>query len=215
MVQPIPFNVHELDNPADDPSLFIKRIVIGLLKSFFANDREFTFSPNDESSRIRISDKNTFNLKEVEDRPAIVLDRGPITPSAFSIDQFQSMGGPASAKTFADIMNTSLTCMCHSKVGIEAESIAGRVFGFFTYFRDALRTVQFVHDFTPPTMGKEFLTKTDSRVDISMVPVMVGLKIDWRWKLAEQGPILRALEVFVETLNKELQYEEENPTNCE
>ena len=83
--------------PGSDPTGFAKRVVLGLLQNFFADIEEFRFSYDDAESRVRISDKYTVNLKEIEKRPAIIVDRSDMRWSNVGIDQFWTQGGRTSA----------------------------------------------------------------------------------------------------------------------
>jgi hypothetical protein len=212
-----PVNVDALMHagPGADPGGFVKDVVLAILQKFFYDHTEFTFSYDDEQTKIRIADIYAENLKKLELRPAVLAKREDLRWRQVAINQFLTQSGPSMADKFTDILDSRLTLNCVAREGLEAERLAGIVFMFFTQFRNALRQLKFVHEISLPAMGSEFLAEVDSTVDTSVVPVVINISINVSWALVEAGPVLQAINVTNRLLGEgQLHFEDITPTDC-
>jgi len=188
---------------------YAKDTVLSVLQEFFSNEKnvgaELLFNRELDQSKVLIADKYTYNLDDVEKRPGVVVMRGAQTWTRRGLDQFKGWEGPNTAERFTDLVQGTFTCQCMSKVGIEAESIAHLVFGFFQFFRRALRDrVKGIHDITSIALGEELVALSDSKVEVSVVPVTIVLMFQLSWKLEQQGPMLRDVDVTIKQKNAEV-----------
>jgi hypothetical protein len=179
---------------------FAKDTIIALLQEFFANDKnfppEYLFNRDLSQSAILIADKYTYNLEDVEKRPAIVVIRGAQSWTRRGLDQFKGWVGDAQASEFTDLIQGSFSCTCMSRHGLEAESLAHSVFAFFQFFRRMLRDkTKGIHDVTSIILGEEMAAKTDSNIDVSVVPVQIVLMFQWKWKLTQVAPVFRDVDI--------------------
>jgi hypothetical protein len=147
-----------------------------------------------ERTEILIVDKYTFNLKAVQKRPAIVANRGPAHfLKASGLRKMKETDLVTNTRTFADLIEGTVTLSCFSKEGEEAEDIALDVFEWFNDFSEAIRIRQ---SFRNPldrrgffrvdsvSIGEEALVKTDSKPDLSVVPVQIRALVERHWMLS-------------------------------
>jgi len=146
-----------------------------------------------EKTEILIVDKYTFNLTDVQVRPAIVANRGPARfMRASGLRKMKDQDLVTNRKTFGDLIEGTITLSCFSKEGEEAEDIALDVFEWFNDFSDALRLRSSFRDprdrvgffrVDSVSIGEEALVKTDSKPDLSVVPVQVRALVERHWML--------------------------------
>jgi hypothetical protein len=170
---------------------YAKDAVLSLLQEFFSMEKnagEFLFNRDVSLSRILIADKYTINLEDVEKKPAIVVIRGAQAWGRRGLDQFMGWEGKNVGERRTDLIQGSFNCTCMSKQGLEAENLAHAVFSFFTYFKSVIRDrVKGIHDIQGVVLGEELVAKSDSDVDVSVVPVQLSLLLQWSWLLEQKG----------------------------
>ena len=150
------------------------------------------WDPDQEKTQILIVDKYSFNLDQVATTPAIVANRGPqawMRSSGFR--QMQSIDMRTDRRTHTDMVQGSVVLSCFSRHGLEAEDIAGFLFEGFQQIRDILRKIGSRGIIVPSnlgmfkiettTMGEEALVRSDSRPDLSVVPVAIQVMVQRRW----------------------------------
>lgn len=156
------------------------------------------WSPEEEKSQITIVDKYSFNLAKVATTPAIVSNRGPQQWSRTSgFRQMQSMDMRTDRRTYTDLVAGSAVLSCFSREGAEAEAIAGYLFESFQALRDVLRKLASRGIMRPShlglfrieaaQMGEEALVRSDSRPNISVVPIAIQARVQRRWSVEPQG----------------------------
>lgn len=193
-------HVYSLHNPECkiETHQIIKQIGLEFLQTVYAENSpiqtRFNWQDDEAESDILIIDKYTFNLDDVAARPAIVANRGPHRwANTSGFQQTQEYDFKTAKRTSTDLISGNVIFNCFSKEGIEAEEIAGNVFDWFRVFRDPLRkTGLFRVEST--TMGEEALVKSDSRPDLSVVPVQVEASVQVRWSIQ---PYARTLQQIV------------------
>jgi hypothetical protein len=152
----------------------------------------FCWDPDQAKTQILIVDKYSFNLDQVATTPTIVANRGPMAwmhTSGFR--QMQSMNMRTDRRTHTDMVQGSVVLSCFSRHGLEAEDIAGFLFEGFQQVRDVLRKIATRGTIIPShlgffkieatQMGEEALVKSDSRPDLSVVPVALSVMVQRRW----------------------------------
>jgi hypothetical protein len=176
----------------------IKQIGLEFLQTVYSENSpintRFKWQDDESQTDITIIDKYTFNLDDVMARPAIVANRGPLRwMNTSGFQQTQEYSFQTAKRTSTDLIDGSVIFNCFSKNGIEAEEIAGNVFDWFRVFRDPLRKTGLFR-VQSTTMGEEALVKSDSRPDLSVVPVQVEASVQVRWSIQ---PYARTLQQIV------------------
>jgi hypothetical protein len=194
--------VHSIRSPnkAISTDQIIKQIGVEFLQMMYSNDGPQTshlWSPDLQESELQITDKYSFNLDDVQARPIIVANRGPVRWSNTSgFQQMQEMNPRTARTVHTDLIAGSVIFNCFSKEGIEAEGIAGNVFEWFRVFRKPLRKSG-LFSVQSTTMGEEALVKSDSRPDMSVVPVQIEASVQVRWSIEPYAPTLRNIVVSI------------------
>ena len=172
----------------------IKNYALEFCQLLFAVENPFGFlwSRDPKQTGILILDKYSFNPDEVVTAPAIVANRGPLAWAKSSgFQQRQSYDFKTDTSIHTDLVRGGVTLSCLSRSGIEAENIAGFVFESFQAFRSVLRKIARRGTMAPSylgyfrveaaTMGEEALVKSNSRPDLSVVPVAIAAMVQRRW----------------------------------
>jgi len=179
------------------PHQVIKNYALEVCQLLFAdagNPTGYAWNIEEEKSQIRICDKHAFNLDHVGANPAIVANRGPQAWAKTSgFRQMQAMDMRTDTRTYIDLVRGSVILSCFSRQGLEAEDIAGFLFESFQVFRDVLRKIARRGIIVPhhlgffrieaSSMGEEALVKSDSRPDISVVPVAIQATVQRRYSV--------------------------------
>ena len=176
------------------PHEVIKNYALEVAQLMFyeGNQLGFCWDPDQSKSQIIIVDKYSFNLDQVASTPAIVANRGPMAWSQTSgFRQMQSIDMRTDKRTHTDIVRGSVVLSCFSRMGLEAEDIAGYLFEGFQQVRDVLRKIASRGIMVPShlgyfkieatNMGEEALVKSDSRNELSVVPVALQVMVQRRW----------------------------------
>jgi len=179
------------------PHQVIKNHILEVCQLLFAdatNPTGYTWSPEEEKSTIRICDKHAFNLDNVGANPAVVANRGPQAWAKTSgFRQLQGVDLRTDTRTYIDLVRGSVILSCFSRSGLEAEDVAGFLFESLQVFRDVLRKIARRGIIVPhhlgffrieaSSMGEEALVKSDSRPDISVVPVAIQATVQRRYSV--------------------------------
>lgn len=192
-------NARSLHNPERRyvrPHEVVKGLALEVCQYLFydGNPMRYCWDKNQEKTEITIVDKHAFNLDQVGTKPAIVANRGPIAWAKTSgFRQMQHIDFRTDCRTYTDLVRGGAVLSCFSSQGLEAEDIAGYIFESFQTLRDVLRKIarqgiMFPHHLgffriEATTMGEEALIKSDSRPEISVVPVSITAMVQRRWSV--------------------------------
>lgn len=187
---------------------YAKDTILGILQEFFSIEKnvgtDFLYNRDLTASKVLIADKYTINLEDVEKKPAIVVMRGAQSWGRRGLDQFLKWEGPNTGRRHTDLVQGTFNCTCMSRQGLEAETIAHFVFGFFSFFKAPIRdAIKGVHDIQGVILGEELVAKTDSDNDVSVVPVTVSLLFQWSWLVEQKGPQFKDVAVCPRTTQPE------------
>ena len=164
----------------------IKRVFLSYLQNFFTQHKTLTWNSNPALSNIIIIDKNTVNLAHAESRPTIVISRGAFgwsytsmgqrPTSSFLAPSDQKFAGVPGSKTrvFTDLLRGNLTINCLARNGIFAETLANHVFQGLTVGKEHLREKGGIHSIDSLSMGEEQILKSDSSIELTLVPVQLS-----------------------------------------
>jgi hypothetical protein len=149
---------------------------------------EFVWQPNQEDTKIFIADQYTENMERTEPRPALIVTRGAIGwENKGGIDQKEAVSFNSGAKRFTDLLFTQVTVNCFSREGLEAEKLANIVFQCVRFFAQQLRSRANVFEIDSASLGSEALIETDSKKNLSVVPVGLVFHFQDRWVLRIPG----------------------------
>jgi len=164
----------------------IKDFTILAMRSFFSNDPEFTWEASENDTKIIISDKYAINLEAVEKKPAISVQRGVIRWAGRHLNKF--LGSDFRTKDhFIDRAICDIIILCLSRVGLEAETMGQKVWHMFTIFDNELRE-KGVYNVNAVALGEERVAKSNSDIDISIVPVTINIEIVDNWTVVQSTP---------------------------
>lgn len=158
----------------------------------------YCWDPDQEKTQITIVDKYSFNLDQVGTKPTIVANRGPIQwANSSGFRQLQSENIQTGERVYTDLVRGSAVLSCFARQGVEAEDIAGYLFESFQALRDVLRKIARQGSMVPhhlgffkieaTNMGEEALVKSDSRAEISVVPVAISATVQRRWSVTPRN----------------------------
>lgn len=162
-------------------------------ESILVND--FQWSEDQDSTKLFIADSWTENMERPEPRPALILTRGDIRWMNTTIDQLQSQTFGTGERVYSDLLQSDLTVNCFSREGLEAELLGNIVFQSLQFFAKIIRQRTKVFEVNSVVLGREALVQSDSKIDLTVVPVGIGLYWQDRWKLRIPGEIVNKIEV--------------------
>jgi len=181
--------------------------ILEFLQRLFAQDElygtegklenDFKWHLDTSLTKILIMDSNTENLEEVEKRPALILSRAPIQWQKLAIDQFVGANWQTGAKQYSDILSTSLRINCFSRNGLEAELLSCIVFQSMQFFARELKSLNEIFDVTSVSIGEEAIVSSDSQIDLSVVPVIIGLYLQNQWRTTPEGVIVNSFGIGI------------------
>jgi hypothetical protein len=172
----------------------IKNYALEICQVLFSkgNPTGFCWDPDQEKTQIMIVDKHSFDLEAVGTTPTIVANRGPLgwmKTSGFR--QMQNIDMRTDRRTYTDLVRGGVILSCFSRHGLEAEDLAGYLFESFQVFRDVLRKIAKEGTLVPhhlgffkieaSNMGEEALVKSDSRPEVSVVPIAIQASVQRRY----------------------------------
>jgi hypothetical protein len=182
------------------PHQVIKNYALETCQLLFGegNPTGYVWNPDQEKTGIMIVDKHSFDLEAVGTTPTIVANRGPqgwMKTSGFR--QMQSLDFRTDRRTYTDLVRGGVILSCFSRHGLEAEDLAGYLFSSFQIFRDVLRKIARQGIIVPhhlgffkieaSNMGEEALVKSNSRPEISVVPVAIQASVQRRYAVEPQN----------------------------
>lgn len=159
---------------------------------------DFRWHLDDNQTKIMIMDTNTENLEAVEKRPALIITRSPIQWQKLAIDQRFSYDWKSDASSYTDLLSSNLRVNCFSRNGLEAEFLATIVFQCVQFFAKDLKQMDEIFDITSVQIGEEAIVLSDSQIELSVVPVIIGVYLNNTWKVSSEGTIVNS---FGLTLN--------------
>ena len=183
----IPRKSIEREERIPNAAIFLKRTALEFLQILFSTRGEgrFRYSKDDTHSEIQISDIHAVDLENVNQRPAIVAVRGPVSWMG------QGLGGGAvearnmqtGAHVFNDLLTGSIAFSCLSREGVEAEQVAHIVFNSFKFFRPVLSQYGFFSVKSLNIGGESLIEQEGSDDKTTIVPVYISAIIQDRWSL--------------------------------
>jgi hypothetical protein len=193
-------SLHDETQRYTHPHQVIKNYALEVAQLMFAegNPMGFCWDADQAKTQIVIVDKYSFNLDQVGVTPAIVANRGPLQWMRTSgFRQMQNIDMRTDTRTHTDLVQGSVVLSCFSRSGLEAENIAGYLFEGFQVLRDVLRKVARRGIMVPnhlgffkveaTNMGEEALVKSDSRPELSVVPIAIQAMVQRRYTVTPKN----------------------------
>lgn len=194
-------SAHDLDTRYEAPHRVIKNMALETCQLLFSdpdNPFGYLWDRDESKTQIMVVDKHAFNLDQVGTKPAIVANRGPLLFLKTSgFQQLQSLDMRTDKRTYTDLVRGAVILSCFSRQGLEAEDLAGYIWASFQAFRHVLRKIASRGIMVPnhlgffkieaTNMGEEALVKSDSRTEISVVPVAVQAHVQRRWSVTPRN----------------------------
>jgi len=206
-----PTSLHDGVTPLPSAHKVLKNYLLEFCQLVF-DGRNFPLAWSEDQSKtqINIVDKYAFNLDQVTQNPSIVASRGPQAwTNQGGIGRRQQVNFRSGAVTYTDLVRGAVTLSCFAKSGLEAEDMAGFLFEALQSFRFVLRnwTSEATMGVKPGlfkveavTMGEEALVKSNSRPNLSVVPVAVAAMVQRRWSVEARDA--RKLRQVLTTLTR-------------
>lgn len=185
-----------------------KGLMLEFLKTCFENLEDgnpFKFHEDQKYSKIFIGDKLTFNLDQVDKRPAVIVSRGGIGYRKVGFDQsFERSllqkrddedGRYEGSVKKTGLLNGGLVIQCYGKgQSLQAELLGESVFELITDMEDALREIGYFTCYATH-VGEEIPVKQGAKVNYIMVPVQVTFSMQRSWSITPRN--LRVLRNVV------------------
>lgn len=128
----------EPQGPGEDPLYHYTRLFVRFLQLVFASfDKgKYHWELDQQLTEITISDQSTVAHDSVEQRPAILIARGPANFGNIAMDQFagphfdkqgklvRNIDQATGARRYTDLISASISFNCLSSEGVEAQRIA-------------------------------------------------------------------------------------------
>lgn len=157
--------------------------------------RHYAWNQDDKLSKILIEPVYRWNPQNIQQRPAVIVKRGPWKFVQLAIGSRQqgqpNLDGYEEDKHSVGVLGTH-SFFCMGTVGLEAEEVAQEVVNCLMCFMQAIRkqfclTRFFVTDIAP-------CSKIDECQDHFATPVNVEYAMQWNWNLIRQSPIWARLD---------------------
>ena len=152
--------------------------------------RHYVWDKDDKLSKILIESVYRWNPTNIQQRPAVIVKRGPWKVAQIGLGNRQ-LGAPSVDGYDEDVHAVHVSGVhsffCIGTTGLEAEEIAQEVVNCLMSFQQVIREQL--------CLGRFFLTdvapvsKIDECQDHFAVPVNVEYSMQWNWKLLRQAPI--------------------------
>lgn len=174
-----PFGVGE------EPLQHVVRIYLLFLQGLFNQfpTGEYRWLQDEKLSEIAITDQVPLPRERVEQRPAIVVMRGPAQFANLSLDQMRRVDSRTGLKERTDLLSMTVSMSCIAKVGPEAQRIAWAVMRHLRTFKDMIQRTGRLHkigdelSMSPETPPGEMVPESDP--SWAMVTVYSPVFIQW------------------------------------
>ena len=153
-------------------SLIIKRLFLSFAQALFAGHTKYTWKPNIHDTNIFIADKYSLNQEILEKKPSIILERGGMRWLYSSMAQRSNINIASRQRDYTDLIKGSIRFSCLAKNGLVAEEIALALLNALTGYKVELKK-KGIHQVIDITVGEETLLKSDSTIELTVVPVII------------------------------------------
>jgi hypothetical protein len=152
--------------------------------------RHYAWNSDDKVSKILIESVHRWNPTNIQQRPGVIVKRGPWKFIQLGIGNRLEGGvdtdGYTEDSLVVGVMGTH-SFFCLGTSGTEADEIAMEVVNCLLCFSQTIREQFCLARFMVSDIGP--VTKMDECQDHFTVPVNVEYSMQWNWKLLRQSPI--------------------------
>ena len=175
---------------------FVKDIFIGTLQQlFYQNPSEFHWDPDDDNTRLIITDQFSTDNLTPEFKPTIYIRRRPLGFMHTSIDKLLSANLNTGAKTYTDLMQGVVELVAVCREGLEACRLAGLVFLLLSEFTQEIRALG-MYEVSVKSLGEEEPKDVRSTFRIVEVPVTIQFVFQYTWmKETMENTILNGISI--------------------
>jgi hypothetical protein len=152
--------------------------------------QHYVWDTDDKLSKILIEPVYRWNPTNIQQRPAVIVKRGPWKVETLGLGQ--RMMGAVEPEGYTEDVHAVMVMGSHSffcigTTGLEAEEIAQEVVNVLMGFLQVIREQFCLGFFKVGDIGP--VSKVDECQDHFAVPVNVEYVSQWNWKLVRQAPI--------------------------
>ena len=176
-------------------SLDIKRTFLNFAQALFTFDHVYTWDEDVQKTKLFIVDNFSIDTGIIGQRPAIVLNRGPISwayavkgqdatnvayginerPAVASLNYSDKTSDPSNFKTYVDLIQGYITYKVISKNGVECDILANKLFQTLTASKSEFRKLGFVK-LSNLTISQEQLLKSSSTPELFGIDVSIAFQ---------------------------------------
>lgn len=195
----------EISSWGENPLFHLIRICILFVQELFTDPPEganFRWTPDDETTRLYITDETPVKSEVIQKRPGIATVRSGFNWAGLGLDQKRNHRIKTGEEIFTDMLSGNITFNCMSRVPVEAEYLAWLVSRHLWIFRHLLMQLGF-HKIAE---GQQILARSpagalvsgDTEGEIINVPVIVPAHFQWTERVQEKDlPLLQKIETNI------------------
>lgn len=129
----------------EEPLYFAARTYVLFLQGLFKQfpEGQYKWSDDDKLTEIVITDQVPIPRDRIEQRPALVVMRGPAQFANLTLDTMRNVDARTGAKTRTDLIACTMTINCIAKMGPEVQLLAWLVMRHIKDFRVMLQRAGF------------------------------------------------------------------------
>jgi len=176
------------DTLATNPIGVIKDIYLTFFQEFFAGNPagQFRFTGNDKpESELHVTDAYAVEKEVLEQRPALVILRGPVRWGNIGLDQIKEISLKNAREVRTDLILGTMTIHCIARVGLEAERLSWEALFALKSFRRVLQRKGLFEVGRDAQMGSETppgaLVGGDSDPHTIDVPIFSPFSLQYTW----------------------------------
>ena len=161
--------------------------------------KNYIWTSDPETSRILIESVTRWNVRAMQQRPAIVIKRNSVSTVQLGIDDGIRVGAPSSIEDVGEIkqigMTGSHTIFAIAGTGAETEALAQECFHELVEYGSVLRKDLGLHKFRAVEVGPVAKLEEDRERWVS--PIVCGWAYVYAWRLRPYGPTLKTFDVDI------------------
>lgn len=153
----------------------IRRSILDLLQSVFAEDPVYKWTSNPNTRKIDIVNEFSTGTPEIEKYPKIVMTRGDLSLRNVSLNRSgdRNIFLQPDTRHIQDLASGTIILNILSKQLIESEQIAEKVFFSLLSLKEEVRWSHFFLKFTDITLGSIQVVAQDSDIRVFQIPIYI------------------------------------------
>jgi len=188
----------------EDPFLHFTKVYLLFLQGLFQQFPSgcYRWDTNEVDSEIMITAQAPIPRDTIDQRPAIVVTRGPAQFANLSLDNVRSVNGSTGQREHTDLIPCTMTINCMAREGLEAQKVAWIVMRHIRTFKRLLQRNR-IHK-----IGDEISISSESppgalvnpEADSELVNVVVASPFFFQWTeriVATNAPLVQGIEAHM------------------